>query len=151
MKNRTLFKILSILVMLTVLAAGACVHASAEKTDGVLLRVLLRRLNISTRISAKTAGSCLLKGGSGTEMLLQTDTAFDVELRENQLVVFTGGASLSFGKKNFRGKTRRNPSATMCSANSSSRWASLWHGVLWLNTVNSWDCPLQDCEKDRDF
>ena len=98
MKKRTLLSILSVLVMLTVLAAGACVHASAEKTDGVLLRVLLRRLNISTRISAKTAGSCLLKGAAGTEMLLQTDTAFDIELRENQLVVFTGGASLSFGK-----------------------------------------------------
>ena len=98
MKKHTLFSILSVLVLLTVMVSGVFVHASAEKSDGVLLRVLLRRLNISTRISAKTAGSCLLKGAGGTEMLMQTDTAFDIELRDNQLVVFAGGASISFGK-----------------------------------------------------
>lgn len=86
------------LIGLFIVAAAAGASVSAEENGKMALRVLLRRLNVGQHMDIKTGSLYLLTGENGTEMLLQPDTQISVELRENRMVVFLNGASLSFGK-----------------------------------------------------
>lgn len=99
MRKRSWTVVLSILVWIIILASSVFADAAAETSETRPLRVLLRRLNIESRIAIETEGDCyLFRGDNGTEMLLQPETGIEIEIRDNSLVGFLSGASLSFGK-----------------------------------------------------
>ena len=70
--------------------------AAASAGDAPLLRVLLRRLNISDRMDLHLEGQYLLSSGN-TGILLPRDTTLAVELRQDRFVVFFSGASAALG------------------------------------------------------
>ena len=98
MTGKLKYRLFAFLTGLVIAAGAAGISASAEDNGEMRLRVLLRRLNIGQHMEIKTGSLYLITGESGMEMLLQPDTQIDIELRENRMVVFLDGASLSFGK-----------------------------------------------------
>ena len=98
MTGKMKYCLYAILIVLFITAASAGRYVSAENNGDMPIRVLLRRLNIRQHMDIKTGGLYLLTGENGTEMLLQPESQIIVELRENRMVVFLDGASLSFGK-----------------------------------------------------
>ena len=93
---RYIFRRTVLLVMC--LAVLACVFLPSRGYAGEapLLRVLLRRLNITDRMDLRLEGQYLLVSGK-TEILLPRDTSLTVELRDNRFVVFFSGASAALG------------------------------------------------------
>ena len=98
MEKRPLTLVFLFLACTVILVAAVCTPASADEIGNGTLRVLLRRLNIDKNISVKTESTYLIRGGNGTEMLLQPGTIIDIELRDSSFIGFLEGASLSFGK-----------------------------------------------------
>ena len=95
MEKRPLTLVFLFLACTVILVAAVCTPASADEIGNGTLRVLLRRLNIDKNISVKTESTYLIRGGNGTEMLLQPGTIIDIELRDSSFIGFLEGASLS--------------------------------------------------------
>ena len=87
----------TVLFLLCLAVAAMILPSSAARAEEApLLRVLLRRLGITTRMDLHLEGAYMLRSGN-TQLLLQRDTGLTVELREGQLVVFLPGVSAAMG------------------------------------------------------
>ena len=90
-------RLLAILLCLALLLPAA---ASAAKTsDPSDIRVNLRRLNLTDQAWLTLEGRYLVRCADGTELLLPDSARVTVFLRNNQLILFHGGLSVSAGKK----------------------------------------------------
>ena len=96
---------------LTVLLIPA---AAAENAETPLLRVLLRRLEIGSRLILRTNGPYLLESPNVSVINISGDTSLSIELRDQELVLFLPDASVALGK-----------SAKLTRANSSQSSPSL--------------------------
>ena len=89
--RRTLF-----LLGVLALAVFLCLPSASCAAEAPLLRVLLRRLNITTRMDIRLEGQYLLKSDD-VEMLFPRGSEMTVELRDHRLVLFFSGASVPMG------------------------------------------------------
>ena len=89
------FMVLPVFIMLQAFCSVFFLPARSEGTP--LLRVLLRRLGIESRLDLRTAGPYLLESDGGTVMLLPGGASVTLELRDKDIVLFYEGASVSLG------------------------------------------------------
>ena len=91
---RTLLALLLCLALLVPLAGSAA--GTGSPSD---IRVQLRRLNLTDQVWLTLEGRYLARCGDGTEILLPAGARITVLLRNNRLVLFHNGMSLSAGKE----------------------------------------------------
>ena len=72
---------------------------AAKKPDRADIRVSLRRLNLTDTVWMTLEGRYLARCAEGAELLLPADANVTVFLRNGKLILFSGGVSLSAGKK----------------------------------------------------
>ena len=85
------------LVLCLCLAGGAMTGQSAAEDAAPTVRVLLRRLNLTDRIDLKLTGTYVLSWGKDSRMLLPDRSQATVQIRQDRLVLFYGGAALDCG------------------------------------------------------
>ena len=93
---RYIFRKILLLVICVSMVISMAVITPARAGEAPLLRVLLRRLNITDRMDLRLEGQYLLASGT-TEILFPRDTALTIELRRNRFVVFFSGTSAALG------------------------------------------------------
>ena len=97
-KNHALLlKILTALLCLALLPLSF--GLAAKESSPSQIRVRLQRLNLTDQAWLTLEGRYLARCANGTELLLPPSAAVTVFLRNGQLILFTGGISLSTGKK----------------------------------------------------
>ena len=74
---------------------------SAGSNTPLSIRVLLSRLSLSDRADLTVAGRYLARSAGGTELLLSDGTQAAILLRENRLILFSGGLSADMGTTLF--------------------------------------------------
>ena len=72
---------------------------AAKKPDRTDIRVSLRRLNLTDAAWMTLEGRYLARCADGAELLLPADANVTVFLRSGKLILFSGGVSLSAGKR----------------------------------------------------
>ena len=93
-------RLLQTVFLLLLCLALVLPSALAAKTpDRAEIRVSLRRLNLTDAVWMTLEGRYLARCADGTELLLPADTNVTVFLRSGKFVLFSGGVSLSAGKK----------------------------------------------------
>jgi len=93
-------RLLQTVFLLLLCLALVLPSALAAKTpDRAEIRVSLRRLNLTDAVWMTLEGRYLARCADGTELLLPADTNVTVFLRNGKFVLFSGGVSLSAGKK----------------------------------------------------
>ena len=95
---RALRTVLLLLLCLAMLApaAFAAKKSSASPSE---IRVRLQRLNLTDAVWMTLEGRYLVRCADGTELLLPASAGVTVLLRDGRLILFSGGVSLSAGKK----------------------------------------------------
>lgn len=94
--SRLLQTVLLLLLCLALILSSALAAKSPDRTD---IRVSLRRLNLTEAVWMTLEGRYLARYAEGTELLLPADANVTVFLRNGKLILFSGGISLSAGKK----------------------------------------------------
>jgi len=94
--SRLLQTVLLLLLCLALILSSALAAKSPDRTD---IRVSLRRLNLTEAVWMTLEGRYLARCAEGTELLLPADANVTVFLRNGKLILFSGGISLSAGKK----------------------------------------------------
>ena len=87
-------RVLSFVVLLCLLFTVCA--AKASDVHDPTIRVYLRRLKIADSVHIVTKGTYMLEDGS---MLFSDNTEMSISLRENQLVLHTGGAAIRLGSQ----------------------------------------------------
>ena len=89
------------LLMMLCIALLVPAVSAAKKTSATLsgIRVCLRRLHLTDAVWMALEGRYLARCGDGTELLLPSSARLTVFLRNGKLVLFSGGISLSAGKR----------------------------------------------------
>ena len=72
--------------------------ATADNAETPLLRVLLRRLEIGSKLSLCTNGPYLLESPDVPVIMISGDTSLSIELRDRKLILFLQDASFALGK-----------------------------------------------------
>ena len=83
-----------LMTIICLLLAGALLGAQAGAQEASRVRVYLRRLQVKDSLHITVQGSYMLEGGS---MAFQDGTDMVIALREDQLVLHVGGASIALG------------------------------------------------------
>ena len=89
------------LLMMLCIALLVPAVSAAKKTSATPsgIRVCLRRLHLTDAVWMALEGRYLARCGDGTELLLPSSARLTVFLRNGKLVLFSGGISLSAGKR----------------------------------------------------
>lgn len=95
---RRVCKTLLLLALCLALLPGAAGAAKKNASSGSEIRVLLRRLNLTSQVYMTLQGRYLARCANGTEILLPANARVTVLLRNKQIILFCGGLSLSAGK-----------------------------------------------------
>ena len=94
MKKRVSLLLACLLLVCLLVPAVSSAKDEAPST----VRVLLRRLYLTDRADLTLTGRYLARSAGGTELLLPEGAKVTVTLQGSQLVLFTGGLSVSMGK-----------------------------------------------------
>ena len=89
------------LLMMLCIALLVPAVSAAKKTSATPsgIRVCLRRLHLTDAVWMALEGRYLARCGDGTELLLPSSARLTVFLRNGKLILFSGGISLSAGKR----------------------------------------------------
>ena len=92
-------KLVLLLLLCLVLILPSARAAENPDTAPSIIRVCLQRLNLTDAVWMTLEGRYLARCADGAELLLPADTNVTVFLRSGKLILFSGGISLSAGKK----------------------------------------------------